>query len=76
MRDRSDIPEEILKDIKSRTLVLGINSDYLFPLQEQIFLAEHIPNCQFETIDSDYGHDGFLIEYEKISRILDQFLSQ
>lgn len=76
MRGRSDHPEDILKDIKTRTLVLGIDSDYLFPLQEQALLANLIPDCQFETISSDYGHDGFLIEFEKISRILDEFLGQ
>lgn len=74
MRGRSDNPEEILSQVKTRTLVLGIDSDYLFPVQEQELLAKYIPESQFVTIDSDYGHDGFLIEFEKISLLLNDFL--
>ena len=73
-RNRSENPNEILSLIQARTLVLGISSDNLFPIPEQELLAEHIPNCQFVTIDSEYGHDGFLIEFEKISRLLKVFL--
>lgn len=74
MRDRSNHPEEILSQIKTRVLVLGIDSDYLFPVQEQELLARHIPQSRFVTIDSDYGHDGFLIEFERISILLNDFL--
>jgi homoserine O-acetyltransferase len=65
---------DVLKEIKARTLVLGIQSDYLFPVQEQELLASLIPDSKFVVIDSDYGHDGFLIEFEQISTILDDFL--
>ena len=51
-----------LKSIQSRTLVIGIKSDALFPIVEQEFLAKHIPDASFQVIDSLYGHDGFLIE--------------
>lgn len=74
MRNRSDNPADILKNVRCRTLVLGIDSDYLFPIQEQELLAQLIPNSRFVTIDSDYGHDGFLIEFEKISLLLNDFL--
>ncbi|MCO5234416.1 MAG: homoserine O-acetyltransferase [Chitinophagales bacterium] len=74
MRGRASNPEEILSQIKTRTLVLGIDSDYLFPIQEQELLAKYIPNHQFVRINSNYGHDGFLIEFEKISIVLNHFL--
>jgi homoserine O-acetyltransferase len=51
-----------LKSIQSKTLVIGIKSDALFPIVEQEFLAKHIPDASFQVIDSLYGHDGFLIE--------------
>ena len=51
-----------LKTILSKTLVIGIKSDALFPIVEQEFLAKHIPGASFQVIDSLYGHDGFLIE--------------
>jgi homoserine O-acetyltransferase/O-succinyltransferase len=67
--------EDALAQIKAKTLVIGIQSDILFPINEQQFIANNIPNAQFESIESDYGHDGFLIETQKISKILKQFLS-
>ncbi len=51
-----------LRMIKSKTLVIGIKSDALFPVVEQEFLAKYIPGASFQLIDSLYGHDGFLIE--------------
>jgi homoserine O-acetyltransferase len=68
-------PEDALAQIKAQTLVIGIQSDILFPINEQQFIADHIPNAQLESIESDYGHDGFLIETKKITKILTHFLS-
>lgn len=65
-RNRGGI-ENALHQIKAKTLVIGISSDLLFPVEEQKFLAKHIPNAIYTEIDSLYGHDGFLIETEKIS---------
>lgn len=62
--------EAALGQVKARTLVIGIDSDHLFPVQEQHFLADHIPGAVFASIDSPYGHDGFLLEYEKITQLL------
>lgn len=74
MRGRSSNPQDILSQIPTRILVLGIDSDYLFPIQEQELLAKYLPQHQFIKISSDYGHDGFLIEFEKISIVLNEFL--
>lgn len=52
--------------VTARALVIGITSDILFPTTEQAFLARHIPHAAFSAIHSDYGHDGFLLEHEKI----------
>jgi homoserine O-acetyltransferase len=58
---------EALRRIQAKTLVIGISSDLLFPISEQAFLAQHIPNAHLVEIDSPYGHDGFLTEAEKIN---------
>ncbi len=63
--------EKALQSIKAKTLVVGIKSDLLFPTQEQVFLACNIQNATYKEINSDYGHDGFLIETEKLTRILE-----
>lgn len=67
--------EEVLKGIKSKTLVIGIDSDVLYPIEEQEWLKEHINGADLLTISSDFGHDGFLLEYEKIERALAEFAS-
>lgn len=60
-RNRSSV-KDALKVIQSKTLVIGIRSDILFPPSEQKFLASNISGATYLEIDSFYGHDGFLIE--------------
>ncbi|MBL0742424.1 homoserine O-acetyltransferase family protein [Chryseolinea lacunae] len=67
---------EALKSIKARTLIVGIDSDILFPLSEQKFLADHIPNARLEVMSSLYGHDGFLVEFEQLSDHIKQFFRE
>ncbi|XVJ64637.1 MAG: homoserine O-acetyltransferase [Lacibacter sp.] len=74
-RGRQSI-ELSLKEIKAKTLVIGISNDILFPLEEQRFLASTINGAAFKAIDSFYGHDGFLLEYEIITKSISAFLKQ
>ncbi|MEP7233015.1 MAG: homoserine O-acetyltransferase [Ginsengibacter sp.] len=67
--------EKALSLIKAKTLVIGITTDILFPLNEQKFIAENIPNAEFKAIDSLYGHDGFLLEFEQIQKLISSFIS-
>lgn len=69
-RGRNASTAEVLKSVTQKTLVFGIHSDILCPLAEQEFLAKNIPDSRFITIDSAYGHDGFMVESEVISRYL------
>jgi len=71
-RSRNSV-EQALKQITARTLVIGINTDLLFPVAEQQFLARHIPQAAFKEIDSFYGHDGFLTETTKLSQLIEEF---
>lgn len=66
--------EEALGQIQAKTLVIGIKSDLLFPVGEQEFLAKHIAKASFVAIDSDYGHDGFLIETEQLTKLINEFI--
>jgi homoserine O-acetyltransferase len=74
-RNRTGIIQA-LKNIKARTLVVGIDSDILFPLQEQKFLVDNIPNARLEIMSSLYGHDGFLVEFEQLSSHIKSFFAQ
>ena len=68
--------EDLLAQIASKCLVIGISSDLLYPVCEQEFLAKHIPGASLSIIDSFYGHDGFLLENEKLNDLLNPFLTQ
>lgn len=63
-----------LGQIRAKTLVIGIESDVLFPVEEQSELAQYIPGARFEIIGSSYGHDGFLMENAVIVKLLQEFL--
>lgn len=63
-----------LQRITAHTLVIGLKSDILFPLSEQKYLAQHIPHAQLAVIDSVYGHDGFLLEFEAIEQAIKQYI--
>ncbi len=68
--------EAALGQIQAASLIIGIDTDVLFPLEEQQVLARHIPRSQLEVITSDYGHDGFLTETRTVGRLLATFLSE
>jgi len=71
-----DSREVALSQITAKTTIVGISSDILFPLEEQIFLQTHIPNSKLETIESLFGHDGFLIEGEVMSDVVKVVLAE
>lgn len=72
-RGRVSRKEALLK-VKANTLVVGVNSDQLFPLSEQQFLERHIPDSQLGVINSPHGHDAFLINYDQLENIINDFL--
>lgn len=74
-RNRNGV-EKALKQVKARTLVIGIVSDMLYPISEQEYLQKTIPGAQLLSIASDFGHDGFLLEYEKIETALKHFIEE
>lgn len=63
-----------LATITAKTMVIAVESDLLFPVVEQQFLADHIPGASLVTIVSTFGHDGFLLEYIQIQQAIEQFL--
>ncbi|MDA8236046.1 MAG: homoserine O-acetyltransferase [Clostridia bacterium] len=70
--------EEALSSIKASMLVVGISSDILFPTYQQKeivdIMQKHNLEAHYYEIDSPHGHDGFLIEFDKIKPFVDVFL--
>ncbi|MBO9683208.1 MAG: alpha/beta hydrolase, partial [Flavisolibacter sp.] len=75
-RGRNQSLEEILQTISQRTLIMGIETDILCPLNEQEYLAKYIPDAELVVVHSEYGHDGFLTEKEHIETHLKHWLTQ
>ncbi len=77
-RDRGGV-EEALRRVTARTLVLGIDSDRLFPLEGQERIARSLPHAldgaSPTVLHSQFGHDGFLIETPEVDRHLRRLLA-
>ncbi|MCJ8209508.1 homoserine O-acetyltransferase [Mucilaginibacter sp. RS28] len=71
-RGRKSI-EKALSNIIAKTLVIGIRTDLLFPIEEQEYLFQHIPKAAFAELHCFQGHDGFLIETEGLSNLVSAF---
>jgi len=68
--------EQALRQIESKTLLIGIDNDLLFPVTELQFLENLIPGAELNIISSSYGHDGFLLEYDQLLKSINQFFKK
>ncbi|MEE1795713.1 homoserine O-acetyltransferase [Streptomyces sp. BE308] len=56
-------------------LVAGVDSDRLYPLTQQAELAALLPGAdRLRTVESPYGHDGFLIETDQVGMLMRELL--
>lgn len=67
--------ETALQQITVPAFVFSIRQDMLIPPYEQEMLARHLQDARFFSMDSMYGHDGFLIEIEVLRREMGAFLT-
>ena len=68
--------EEVLGAMETPALIVSVSSDTLYPPAEQRFLVEHMPSARYEILESAHGHDGFLIETERLGRLIADFRRQ
>jgi len=77
-RDRGGL-ESALSRVTSKALILGIDSDRLFPLENQTLIAQHAPGnidgTDVVILSSNFGHDSFLIEDEFIGMHISRLLA-
>lgn len=75
-RDRGGVAAALSR-VTARALVLGIDSDRLFPLAQQQLVARHIATTLDDdavVISSPFGHDSFLIEDDIVGEHLGRLL--
>jgi len=65
----------VLRSIQVPVLIVSISSDVLYPVANQEEIAAHLPQAQHHIVQSNEGHDGFLLEHEKIGMLLRGFLA-
>ena len=75
-----DSLSEALDQIKCPSLWFAFSSDWLYPPQQTEELVTELQRLKktvdYHLIDSDYGHDSFLVEPEKYIPLLEEFLDQ
>jgi homoserine O-acetyltransferase len=74
-RGRGD-KQAVLSHFKPQALVVAISSDILFTPADHDDFIRYIPDVEYHLIDSEFGHDGFLIENEKLNIIINKFLEK
>ena len=71
-------PRTGLAPVKAAFLVISFSSDWLFPsyMSKEIVSALRRNNVDvsYAEIQSDYGHDAFLLEVDTLSRLITNFL--
>ncbi|MDR0911520.1 MAG: homoserine O-acetyltransferase [Methanobrevibacter sp.] len=69
---------EGLKDVKSKTLVVSVDSDWLYPPSQSkeivTALNANEVDVSYAELQSTYGHDAFLLEGGQLNYLLKNFL--
>ncbi len=70
--------DEIFKNLKAKILVISFKSDWLYPPEQSL---EIVKACQlagvdfsYHEINSNYGHDSFLVDIKEQAEIIKNFL--
>lgn len=65
---------DALARITAPSLVVGLGTDIIFTPGEMQTLASMIPGAEYRQIESPFGHDGFLVEADRLNEILHPFI--
>ncbi|BDZ71223.1 hypothetical protein GCM10025861_17400 [Methanobacterium petrolearium] len=71
---------EAFKNVKSRFLVISVDSDWLYTPEESqeivMALTANDVDVSYNQIKSSYGHDAFLLESGQLNYIINGFFSE
>lgn len=65
--------ESALKSITARVLTVGVGSDLLFLSEESKYISSVVTHGMFREVQSNVGHDAFLIEFGQLTVFLNEF---
>lgn len=67
------------KKTKCKLLIVSFTSDWLFPSSESLAIVKALnktaADVSFVEVNSDKGHDSFLLEVKDLYKILSGFIS-
>jgi len=72
--DSHDITRGRNTQINCAVCCIGFTSDSRYPISDQQKLFDQIPNAEIHILDSIHGHDSFLIEFDAMSEVIENFL--
>lgn len=81
VREKFNDPEQAIKNAKLESaLVIGVDSDFLFPEYQQKELARCLEDAgvktRYQGIKSHYGHDAFLLDEENFIPVIKDFIDE
>jgi homoserine O-acetyltransferase len=72
------LPEEVLRRVKARFLVISFASDWLYPPAQSRELVRWLKRCRvaatYINLETLYGHDSFLIENPEFAQVVRHYL--
>jgi homoserine O-acetyltransferase len=72
------VAEALARFTVERALIIGVETDLLFPIEQQVELAEGLSagGCatEFARLESIQGHDSFLVDMDRFRPVIAQFL--
>jgi homoserine O-acetyltransferase len=70
--------EAALARVRARTLLLSFSSDWLYPSRDSEEIARALQangkEARHHVIDASYGHDSFLLEEERMTKLIRDFV--
>ena len=79
-RGFENLENAVASMMAKKILVMSFNSDWLFPSYQSKEMVDLMRSSNKDVehieINTYYGHDSFLIEYEKINPIIKGFLEK
>ncbi|WP_318614786.1 alpha/beta fold hydrolase [Sporosarcina sp. YIM B06819] len=66
--------EKAARQITAKVLAFAFTDDFIYPIEEIRAFAHLVDNSNYILVNTAYGHDGFLTEFDKWGLIIKQFL--
>ena len=74
-RGRGEL-KDVLSAIHAKCALMAMDSDILYPASATEEMSKMIPNSTYDTINTQEGHDGFLLEYDQVGNAVKSFLEK